>query len=170
MGRDKARLKLGGSTLLARVKRIAGELGLRVRTIRRDAIARCGPLGGIYTGLITSEANAELFLACDMPFVECDLLEQVINKHRKTGKAVFVRCGGKAGFPLLLPREAASAVKAQIDRKRLSVQQLASNLNAAFVAAKAREAAQLMNINTLEQWEKAVRQWEDDRKMEDRKI
>src|SRR4051812_49032994 len=67
MGRDKADLRLGGRTLLGFIRAEARGLGLRLRIIRRDLLPRCGPLGGLYTGLKTSRAEAEIFLACDMP-------------------------------------------------------------------------------------------------------
>src|SRR5437867_5654697 len=73
MGRDKSRLRLGSKTLLRLIRIEAGELGLPLRVIRRDLIPRCGPLGGVYTALKTSKAEAELFLACDMPFVSAGL-------------------------------------------------------------------------------------------------
>ena len=73
LGRDKARVRLGRRTLLAHVRRAAKELGLPVRVIRRDLVPRCGPLGGVFTALKTSRADAELFLACDMPFVSASL-------------------------------------------------------------------------------------------------
>ena len=79
MGRDKARHRLGSKTLLAIIDLEARRLGLPVRIIRRDLVRRCGPLGGIYTALKTSEAAAELFLACDMPFVSTDLLTSVLE-------------------------------------------------------------------------------------------
>lgn len=45
MGRDKARLRLRGRTLLAWVRAAARATGWPVRVIRRDLVPRCGPLG-----------------------------------------------------------------------------------------------------------------------------
>ncbi len=45
--------------------------GLRVVT---DIYPDKGPLGGIYTGLIMSDSFYNLVVACDMPFVNADLL------------------------------------------------------------------------------------------------
>src|SRR5213594_4238966 len=72
MGRDKTLLRLGQHTLLRHARLAADGLHLPVRVIRRDLLPRCGPLSGIYTGLKTSHAEAELFLACDMPFVSAE--------------------------------------------------------------------------------------------------
>lgn len=159
MGREKARLKLGESTLLGIVRRTAQELGLAVRTIRRDRVPRCGPLGGIYTGLITSRAEAELFLACDMPFVDVALLGKLIGRYIGKQKAVFTRCREVAGFPLVLPREAVGPVKKQIEGRSYSLQKLAACLNAQFMDIDAAEAGKVMNVNTPEEWERARRIW-----------
>src|SRR5262245_26747021 len=73
MGRNKSRLSLGNITMLGHIRKTAEATGLPVRVIRRDCVPKCGPLGGIYTALKTTEADAILFLACDMPLVTTEL-------------------------------------------------------------------------------------------------
>jgi molybdopterin-guanine dinucleotide biosynthesis protein A len=85
MGRDKSRIRLGRRTILGHVRAIAAQLRLPVRVLRRDAVPRCGPLGGIYTALARSRADALLFLACDMPFISTAFLKQMLKMyHRRT--------------------------------------------------------------------------------------
>lgn len=79
MGRDKSRVRLGRRTMLGHVRATAAQLHLPVRVLRRDAVPRCGPLGGIYTALSRSRADAILFLACDMPFITHDFLNQMLK-------------------------------------------------------------------------------------------
>jgi molybdopterin-guanine dinucleotide biosynthesis protein A len=146
MGRDKARLRLGRGTLLSRVRATAQKLGVSVRVIRRDLVRRCGPLGGIYTGLKTSRGDAEIFLACDMPFVSASLLEDLLRAYRAKGRATFAGRNHRAGFPCLLPVEALPVVAAQIAGRTFSLQALAKALGARFV--RARERAELFNVNT----------------------
>ena len=57
MGRDKSLVQLGRRTLLQHVRTAARSLGVPVRVIRRDSVPRCGPLGGIYTGLKRTRAD-----------------------------------------------------------------------------------------------------------------
>jgi molybdenum cofactor guanylyltransferase len=159
MGRDKAHLRLGGSTLLSLIRRTARQLGFPVRTIRRDLVRRSGPLGGIYTGLITSHADVELFLGCDMPFIRPSLLKQLISAYRKMGHSVFVQNNDVACLPLLLPRDALDVVEQQIKRKQLSLQSLATALSVHFVKPGPRAAGQLLNINTPADWANARNQW-----------
>ncbi|MDB6122677.1 MAG: molybdenum cofactor guanylyltransferase [Pedosphaera sp.] len=156
MGRDKAKLRLGRRTMLGHIRRPAKELGLPVRILRKDVISRCGPLGGIYTGLIKSRADAVLFLACDMPFVSAGLLEEIIESLGASRKAVFSRYGDLAGFPLLLRREAClPVVEEQIEKKEFSLQSLARVLKAKVLRPERTRAEELENINTPEELEKA---------------
>jgi molybdenum cofactor guanylyltransferase len=158
MGQDKARLRLGQRTMLGHIRKAAKDLDLPVRILRRDAIARCGPVGGIYTGLKKSRADVVLFLACDMPFVSAQLLENIIAALRPSQKALFVRHGDLAGFPLLLRREVCLPVVAeQIAKKEFSLQALAKVLKAKVIRPPRTWSSQLENINTPAELEKARR-------------
>ena len=148
MGRDKASIRIGGVTLLQRVRKTAAELRLPTRIIRRDLVPRCGPLGGIYTGLITSRAAAELFVACDMPFIEAQFLRKLIDRFRKTRRPVFTRIGGVAGFPLLVPKSQSATVLQHIEAQELSIQGLATALSAVFINVKSADASQFRNLNS----------------------
>ena len=44
-----------------------------------DTFPEKGPLGGIYTGLATSDSPVNLVVACDMPFLNQDLLRYLIK-------------------------------------------------------------------------------------------
>ena len=79
MGTDKARLRLGRKTLLGHVRAAARAAGLPLRVIRRDIVPRCGPLGGVYTALRSTRAEAVMFLSCDMPFVTGELLQRLLS-------------------------------------------------------------------------------------------
>jgi molybdenum cofactor guanylyltransferase len=153
MGQDKRRLRLGSQTLLGHVRRLASTLSLEVRVIRKDLVPRCGPLGGIYTGLKTSVQDAELFLSCDMPFVSPELLRDLL-KH---GPPAFVEHAGTVGFPAVLRANQADVVEAEIRAGRLSLQNLARRLRAKRFRLTGAKARQLFNINTPADWAEAQR-------------
>jgi molybdopterin-guanine dinucleotide biosynthesis protein A len=159
MGKDKARLRLGRRTLLARIRAEARATGLPVRVIRRDAVPRCGPLGGIYTALQTTRAEAVLLLACDMPFVTAQLLQLVLDSAADQS-CLFVRSNGVAGFPFLLSRASLPTVTAQVEAGRFSLQVLAKALEAKLVRLPRRLSPQLRNINTPAELRRARRLWE----------
>lgn len=159
MGRDKSRLRLGQRTLLGQIRAEARMLGLPMRVIRRDAVPRCGPLGGIYTALASTKAEAVLFLACDMPFVTAELLRAVQSKFQPEDRALFVCLGGIVGFPFLLRREALSVVSDQMEREQYSLQALAGVLVARYLRLPVRWRTQLVNLNTPQDWMRACRRW-----------
>ncbi len=160
MGREKSRLKLGGTTMLAGIRSMADALSAassihpRVRVIRKDRVRRCGPLGGILTGLRGSKARAVLFLACDMPLVSPALLERVVRASRGGERATFVSQSGRLGFPCLLPRVAAAIVEEQIANSEFSLHALAEKLGANPLKVSARNR-ELLNVNTPRDLEEA---------------
>ena len=89
MGRNKAGLRLGNRTLLSHIRSHAEGTGLPVRIIRNDLVPRCGPIGGIYTALATSDAEGILFLSCDMPFISAKLLQRMLSKLKPKTTAIF---------------------------------------------------------------------------------
>ena len=155
-GGDKARLRFGRRTMLSIVRATAGQLGVPVRVIRRDAVARCGPLGGVWTALSSTHAGAVLFLACDMPLVTAVLLRRVMRASRAGSRAVFAEQHGRVGFPFLLPRAALDAVRAQIEAGSFSLHGLARALDARTVHV-AKASAVLLNVNTADEARAAAR-------------
>jgi molybdopterin-guanine dinucleotide biosynthesis protein A len=148
MGRDKARLRIGGRSLLAHARGSAMAAGLPVRVIRRDLVPRCGPVGGVFTGLATTNAEAVLFLSCDMPFVPPAALRRLVAAMRRGDRAVFyTRRPGPAGFPFLVKATALGAVAARIMAGRFSLQSLVKALHARLLPLPA--GCAWGNINTL---------------------
>ena len=96
MGWDKAKLVLGGKSMLERQVRVLQAVsrsvavvgppercqGLEIR-ILPDEVPGCGPLGGIYSGLLHTRTEYNLFLGCDLPFIEmrflCWLVERALQ-------------------------------------------------------------------------------------------
>lgn len=157
MRRDKARLKLGERSMLGHIRSLAKGLALPVRVIRKDRVPRCGPLGGILTALSTSRNDAELFLACDMPFIHPELLRDLIATFRRKARPIFVVTRSGAGFPFLVPAGGLETVEQQIREKDYSLQALARHLRAQSIRLSSLQARTLFNINTPEDWKEALR-------------
>src|SRR6266508_968828 len=111
MGCDKARLRLGNRTMLGHIRATAKATGLPVRTISRDLVLRCGPLGGIFTALKITRADAVLFLACDMPFVSAELLEFLLHEFRSKRSALFAQANQQTGFPFIISKSRLSIIE-----------------------------------------------------------
>ena len=150
MGRDKARLRCRGKSLLQYVRGAARQAPWPARVIRRDVIPRCGPLGGIYTALKTTRYEAVLFLACDMPFISIEF----IRRFLKLRGPAFAQGAKGAGFPVLLPRSVLPLVEKQIAARRYSLQSLAKRCRARMVRAP-KGTHELFNVNTPQDWKRA---------------
>jgi molybdopterin-guanine dinucleotide biosynthesis protein A len=153
MGRNKARLRWGGRTLLARVRSAAAGTPWPVRVIRRDLVPRCGPLGGVFTALKTTQAEAVLFLACDMPFINIGWISEVLKLNGPKRRAVFTLGESGPGFPFLLRRAALPEVEEQMAVRQYSLQSLATKCRAKTMRAPD-GACILFNVNNPEDWER----------------
>jgi molybdenum cofactor guanylyltransferase len=99
MGRDKALLEIGGEALVVRaarlVKSVAGNATvvgqprvfqhLKLRAIADDWPS-AGPLGGIATALRASEADWNLIVACDLPYLTREWLEFLVKRTLELGE------------------------------------------------------------------------------------
>ena len=160
MGRNKGRLRLGQRTMLGEIRVVATTLGLPVRVIRRDLVPRCGPIGGIYTAQKTSRFEAELFLACDMPFVSAEWLAALLAVFRQKPRPLFTAVNRVAGFPLLLPQAALPVVEAQMLKRTFSLQELARALRARLIRPPRARRAEFFNVNFPADWQTARRTWD----------
>jgi molybdenum cofactor guanylyltransferase len=112
MGSDKALLKLGGETLLARALKQASKVTHEVRIVGdakkfvgfgpviEDIYPERGPLGGIHAALRSSPAELNLMLAVDLPFVELRFLRYLIAQAQESGAVVTVARAGGGWQPL----------------------------------------------------------------------
>jgi molybdopterin-guanine dinucleotide biosynthesis protein A len=145
MGQDKSRLRLGRKSLLSLIRQSVEDAGFQCRVIERDLVPKCGPLAGILTGLLTSSADWEMFLACDMPFITAGTLQSLVSRQAELGRPVFSITKAGVGFPCLLPASCLPVVEMQIQQKQFSLQQLARVCGAGTFALPASEA---LNLNT----------------------
>ncbi|MBI4832753.1 MAG: molybdenum cofactor guanylyltransferase [Candidatus Lindowbacteria bacterium] len=88
MGRNKALLDFGGETLIGRLygllKKAFDEVLISANEpgiydflgapITHDVFVEAGSLAGIHAGLLRSRAQSCFFVACDMPFVNIELV------------------------------------------------------------------------------------------------
>jgi molybdopterin-guanine dinucleotide biosynthesis protein A len=131
-------------------------------------------LGGIYTALKTTEAEAILFLACDMPLVTTELIQFTLKQaeHRMESRvqlatrrshshcAFFLRSRGRAGFPFILSREAIEMVDRQIQLGDRSLQGLAKSLRATILTVSRTWSQQLFNVNKPKDWTAVKRRFQ----------
>ena len=145
MGIEKARLRLGHRTLLGHARALATAMGLPCRVLRVDRLPGLGPLGGVETVLRRAKADRILFLSCDMPFLQPDLVEQLLAVD---APAVFATAHGKVGFPFCLSRKILPKVEVQLAAGQLSLQAFARKIRTRRLRVPKADWPQLDNLNT----------------------
>jgi molybdopterin-guanine dinucleotide biosynthesis protein A len=118
LGEDKALVPLAGIPLMTRTVRrlhhvskqiiLAGrpyltvDIGLSTNvTFSADAYPAAGPLVGVYSGLLVSNAELNVVVACDMPLIRPRLLAHLLAAAAGSGAPVVVP--EWSGEPQVLP-------------------------------------------------------------------
>jgi molybdopterin-guanine dinucleotide biosynthesis protein A len=165
MGRDKALLPLGGTSMVEeiakRVQAAAGDVTLIGPAdkyahlgfpVVPDAIENCGPIGGLYTALRLTGGDWNLIVACDMPDVTEAFLKQLIEAAEASdAECVVPEIDGKI-HPLcaVYHRSLVTAAESAIHRKLFKMQDFISTLRASRWPVA--DAGPLHNINTPLEW------------------
>ncbi|MEQ1886128.1 MAG: molybdenum cofactor guanylyltransferase [Bryobacteraceae bacterium] len=170
MGRDKALLDVGGTTLVGQIAghvcEAAGSVTLvggagRYESlgyaILSDVVENAGPMGGLLTVLRlaarkSSGAEWNLVVACDMPSVTAGFLRGLLDAAEASGAGCVVPETSEGLHPLcaVYHRRLLPAVERAIDHKILKMRDFLKNIGAEpWPVADGRL---LRNINTPAEW------------------
>lgn len=178
MGRDKAFVELGGKALIERVIARSANLGqsetilitnkpaqyahLGLRMFG-DILRDKGSLGGIYTALTRAKSPDVLVLACDMPFVNTDLLQYMVEQCRDEFDIVVPTVDGyPQGLHAIYKKTCIAPIAAQLAANRLKIirfydQMRVRYLDEADCAPFDPQGRSFANLNTPEELAEAER-------------
>jgi molybdopterin-guanine dinucleotide biosynthesis protein A len=162
MGRDKGLLPYLGEPLAGFLARTVSQVTDSVHIIADpsryghlgypvvpDAVAPCGPAGGIYTALLQNRAEWNLVVACDMPQIDPNVLWALVQ-HAAMGGGDCIVPLGPDGQPeplcAIYHSRCLPALKQAISDKRLRMKDLVAEMHPILVAGTA--AACFANVNT----------------------
>jgi molybdopterin-guanine dinucleotide biosynthesis protein A len=148
MGQDKAFVAVGGGALVelvaARLRPLVEELHvighaeniarLRAfdppvgRSVLEDLRPECGPLMGVYTGLMHAQTPLCVFVPCDMPWVQPGLIDRLAGACVDGAEvaASEVPDDGWHPFPLVCRASALATVGGLLARDRRALRDLLS--------------------------------------------
>jgi molybdopterin-guanine dinucleotide biosynthesis protein A len=151
-GTDKSALVIGGSRIidreLAALSPVASEIliisndaarysGLGIPVIS-DQVAGAGPLGGIYTALVSARHPWVLIVACDMPFVSTMLFETLVGAIADDVDAVVPRSArGLEPLCAMYAERAAPILKRRLDGHEWRVGEMIAELRVREVGGAA---------------------------------
>jgi molybdopterin-guanine dinucleotide biosynthesis protein A len=164
MGRDKALLRWNSHALVeevaTKVRSVAGNVTLvgppeRYRSVGLECLPDLrqglGPLAGLEAALASGRAELNLIVACDMPGVEIEWLQDLMCEAEVTGaRCVIIRDGGGVLHPLcgVYGSGCLPAIRRALDEHRLRLQDMVQELGAATLEI----ASPLANLNTPQDW------------------
>lgn len=177
LGKNKALETIGGKIIIERVierlRPLASQIlvvtatksnhlpGAAAVEFLTDLYPAYGPLGGIYSGMVTARSSHSLVVACDMPFLNTSLLGYMIEQAADFD-AVVPRLDGNMMEPLHAVYSASclEKIKERLERKQLSVNQFVRTLRVRYIEkAEAQhfdpELLSFFNINYPDDLERA---------------
>ncbi|MFC1865033.1 molybdenum cofactor guanylyltransferase [Chloroflexota bacterium] len=150
LGRSKALEAIGDKSLLERVIERLSPLTNQILIVTSqeqsdllvtakaeilvDLYPDKGPLGGIYTGLLASHSSHSIVVACDMPFLNSELLRYMIELSRDFD-AVVPRLGEGMAEPLhaIYSKSCLGNIKARLERNQLGVHSFLNTVHVRYI-------------------------------------
>ncbi len=178
LGRNKTLEIIGGRSLIERVLIKLKPLSNQILVVTSkelfelpvvykaeilmDAYPDKGPLGGIYTGLLASQSSYNIVVACDMPFLNTELLSYMLGLSGKFD-AVVPRLEERMIEPLhaVYSRSCLNKIEKRLNGNQLQVHSFLNTVNVRYVE---REESQkfdpqlfsFFNINNQSDLDRAI--------------
>jgi molybdopterin-guanine dinucleotide biosynthesis protein A len=129
-----------------------GHRGPAARVID-DLMPDCGPLGGIHAALTEARGAAVFVVACDMPFIEADLVEHLFDLARDADLVLPRSERGYHPLCAVYTRACLEPIARRLANGRLKVMDLADELRTRVIASDELEKfgardRLLANVNT----------------------
>ena len=179
LGREKALEKIEGQSLIKRtIERLpsacreviivtsAGQYGsisvaLPEYRIVADTYPGRGPLGGMYTGLLSSDTRHSLVVACDMPLLNRDLLQYLVSLAPGYDAVVPMLNGLTEPLHAVYSKDCKGVIERLLNGGRLGVSGLFNMVKTRYVRDEEVNGfdsghQSLFNINTVEDLAKAM--------------
>ena len=175
--RHKARLRLGGASVLDRQLALLGKVVGRTIIIANDpevyggygvpVVADLAPhrgaLGGLYTAVQAAGTDRTLVIACDMPFLTEPLVGYLVEAGRTVDIAIPRTARGYEPLCATYSRGSAAELLRRIDEKRFKLSDVAliAGLSIREIASKELERfgpedVLFFNINTPDDYARAI--------------
>ncbi len=101
--------------------------------ILADMIPGKGPLGGIYTGLLNSKSEYNFFCACDMPFLNVDLLKFIISEIDASDAVIPMVRGFVEPLHAIYSKRCLPAIKNCLENEDLKIKSFFSKVKCKYI-------------------------------------
>jgi molybdopterin-guanine dinucleotide biosynthesis protein A len=179
LGRNKALEKIGGVTVIERVVNRLEPIVSHLVIVTADGKNQLmpissakfvadiypgkGPLGGIYTGLSASHTKLNIAVACDMPFLNTELLKHMLELARGFD-AVIPRTKESLFEPLhaVYSRTCLPVIKNHLESQQLSIRAFLADVKVRYIEEDEckrydPELLSFFNMNRQADYERALK-------------
>jgi molybdopterin-guanine dinucleotide biosynthesis protein A len=146
-GRNKALVSVDGIPLIGRVIRVMRAIFQDIILITNtpdeyahlgipmygDLIKGLGPMGGVHTGLSVITHEAGFFVACDMPFLNKDLIRYIVRERDRFDVVVPRVSGMVEALHALYDRRCLPVVESLIDSKQYQTLRVFNEVSVRYV-------------------------------------
>jgi len=128
-----------------------------IRTIK-DIIPQRGPLGGIYTGLLFSKNHYNFVTACDMPFLNPDLVHYMVEEINGYDLAVPEYGDQLQTLCAIYSKNCIELIKEDLSRDNLKITHFFRNVKQRLITEEEVkeidfQGLSFVNINTPEEYQ-----------------
>ncbi len=85
--------------------------------VYEDIIRDCGPLGGIYTGLVNSNTEKNIVLSCDIPFITSEMIDLIVSQSGEYEITVPLHNGKLEPLCAVYTKKCTSRLKELLENK-----------------------------------------------------
>lgn len=123
----------------------------------KDIYTKVGPLGAIYTGHITCKEDALFVVACDMPYITKEIVQNLVDVFQEKKTTVLVK-SGKQLHPLLAiyPKTIVPKMKQMLDEQNYKMMDLLACIDYEVVELPPFSKI-TWNINTKQEYEQMLK-------------
>ncbi len=178
MGREKAYLKIGERTIIEEqsdtLSRIFDEIiivansqnyfkNIDVKVVT-DIIPDSGPLGGLYSGLAVSSNIHSFLIACDMPFINLQLIDYMIKQIGENDIVIPLSSKGIETLFAIYSLNCLETIKRQIEFRKLKLLDILSFFKVRYISQEEIEKfdpkeSSFFNVNSPKDYEEALQIW-----------
>ncbi len=174
MGTNKAFLKLDGILLIERIKAVLNELFPEIIIVTNDPLSYTrlfsavivtdiyknkGALGGIYAGLFFASENHAFITACDMPFINKDLIAHLAGLAANYDIVVPQGADGMQPLHAVYSKNCLAPIKKNLEADKLKITGFYKGLRVLTVTEEKlqpfnEDGKTFLNINTPRELDK----------------
>jgi molybdopterin-guanine dinucleotide biosynthesis protein A len=179
MGKQKIFLRLGESTILESqiglLREIFEEMIIVTNTpdafqkvdskVIRDIVSGRGPIGGLYSGLSVSSNIHNFLVACDMPFINLELIQYMINQIEEHDIVIPISSQGLEALFAIYSINCLENIMQQVELGNFKLVDILQSHRVRYISREEihdfdPEEHSFFNINTPGDYEEAKKIWQ----------